>query len=76
MTEPYDMTDDVQDVALDTLADWIDGYATPVDGRPQLRFKTVALAEDGHSIDVRVETCDPFPSDPRHFRITLAVEKL
>ncbi|MGW2515009.1 hypothetical protein ACWC0A_37705 [Streptomyces scopuliridis] len=76
MAEPDDMTADVQAFALDTLADWINGYTTPTDGRPQRRFKALAVADDGRSIDVRAETCDPFPSDPRDFRITLTVEAL
>ncbi|MFF1417605.1 hypothetical protein [Streptomyces sp. NPDC058280] len=76
MAEPEGMTGDVQAFALDVLTDWIDGYTTPTEGRPQLRFRPVALAEDGRSVDVRVETCDPFPSDPRDFRIWLEVEAL
>ncbi|MFD4699793.1 hypothetical protein [Streptomyces niveus] len=70
-----DLKDDVQDFALDTLADWIDGYSTPDTG-PQLRFKAMSVAEDGRSVDVRVETCDPFPSDPKNFRIWIEVEEL
>ncbi|MFF1684481.1 MULTISPECIES: hypothetical protein [unclassified Streptomyces] len=65
---------DVQDFAVDVLADWLDGYSAGNDG-PQLRFKPVAL-EDGGSLRVQVEECDPFPSNPREFRITLTVEEL
>ncbi|MFE7399583.1 hypothetical protein [Streptomyces sp. NPDC057557] len=75
MSDPEAMTSDVQALALDTLAEWFDGYTVPEEG-PQLRFKPVAVADDGRSIDVRVETCDPFPSDSREFRIWLEVEAL
>jgi hypothetical protein len=75
MSEPAEMTAEVQAFALDTLAGWIKGYTEP-DSGPQLRFSPVAVAEDGRSIDVRVEACDPFPSDPRNFRIWIEVEAL
>lgn len=66
---------DVQSYALDVLAEWVGGYNVP-DVGPQKRFTVTAVADDGLSIDVRVETCDPIPSDPQDFRITLSVEAL
>jgi len=60
--------------AMDVLADWIDGYTTPEEG-PQLRVRPV-VTRDSTYLDVRVEECDPFPTNPRNFRISLTVEEL
>lgn len=71
-TEP---TDDVRDIALDTLAEWLPGYTYP-DSGPQQKITHMATAEDGRSIDVRMETLDSYSSDARTFRVWLEVEAL
>nr|WSW58476.1 hypothetical protein OG513_07710 [Streptomyces sp. NBC_00998] len=68
-------SDEVRDFALGTLSMWLHGYDTP-EGGPQRRYRVVAEAEDGRSLDVQVEVCDPFPSDPQVFRVWLEVEQL
>ncbi|KDQ65730.1 hypothetical protein [Streptomyces sp. NTK 937] len=75
MADPIDLTTDVQAYALGTLAEWIKGYTVPEEG-PQQKYTLRAVGEDDRSIDVQVETCDPFPSDPKVFRIWLEVEAL
>ncbi|MEV4971988.1 hypothetical protein [Streptomyces scopuliridis] len=75
MADTYDLTADVQGFALDTLAEWLPGYTYPESG-PQQKCILVAVGDDGRSIDIRVETLDPFPSDPQDFRIWLEVEAL
>ncbi|MFE5093249.1 hypothetical protein ACFRCI_23530 [Streptomyces sp. NPDC056638] len=60
--------------AMDVLADWIDGYTMPEEG-PQLRIRPVVMSDSAY-LDVRVEECDPFPANERHFRISLTVEAL
>ncbi|MFJ6636597.1 hypothetical protein ACIQMR_35315 [Streptomyces sp. NPDC091376] len=66
---------EVQDYALDVLGEWIKGYETPEEG-PQRRYRLLSFSDDGRSVDVRVETCDPLPSEPQDFRIWLEVEAL
>lgn len=75
MTTPAATDANVLDTALDTLAEWLPGYTYP-DAGPQQKITHVATAEDGRSIDVRVETLDLFPSDARTFRVWLEVEAL
>ncbi|GGY88820.1 hypothetical protein [Streptomyces nitrosporeus] len=75
MADPDDLTADVQDYALGTLAEWIKGYTVPEEG-PQQKCTLLAVAEDGRSIDIQMETCDPFPYDAKVFRIWLEVEAL
>lgn len=67
--------DEVRDFALGTLSGWLHGYDTPEAG-PQRRYRVIAEAEDGRSLDVQAETCNPFPSDPQTFRPWLEVEAL
>jgi hypothetical protein len=64
---------DVKAEAVGTLAGWLGGYSTPDEG-PQLRFRLVT-SDDNH-VYVRVEECDPFPTNPREFRVTVTVEEL
>lgn len=59
--------------AIGTLAAWIDGYSVPDEGL-QLRFRSVT-SDDDH-VYVRVEECDPLPTRPRGYRITVAVEEV
>ncbi|MFJ5103202.1 hypothetical protein [Streptomyces sp. NPDC088554] len=75
MADTYDLTADVQDAALGTLAEWLPGYTYPESG-PQQKYTLVAVADDGRSIDVQVETLGSYPSDARDFRVTLTVEAL
>lgn len=65
---------ELQAFAMDTLADWIDGYATPEEG-PQLRIRPLAMRDSAY-MDVRVEECDPFQGNDRTFRISMTVEEL
>jgi hypothetical protein len=65
----------MRDFALGTLSGWLHGYDTPEVG-PQRRYRTLSEGEEGRYIDVEVETCDPFPSDPQTFRVWLKVEEL
>ncbi|MEV5319137.1 hypothetical protein AB0K92_16030 [Streptomyces sp. NPDC052687] len=66
-------TEAVRAEAVGTLAAWINGYSVPDEG-PQLRFRLVT-ADDDH-VHVRVEECDPFPTNPREYRVTVKVEAL
>ncbi|MFJ3248348.1 hypothetical protein [Streptomyces sp. NPDC086782] len=75
MTSPETAPNDVQDIALDTLAEWLPGYTYPETGSQQ-KITHEATAEDGRYIDVRVETLDSNPSDARTFRVWLEVEAL
>jgi hypothetical protein len=61
--------------AAGTLSAWLHGYDTPEIG-PQRRYCVVAEADDGSSLDVQVETCDPHPRDPQLFRVRVEVEAL
>jgi hypothetical protein len=66
------MAADVLDLAVDTLAEWIEGYTFPEEG-PQLRVRTVLIDDD--SLIVRVEKCDERGEEPRDFDIWLRVEE-
>ncbi|MCQ6554761.1 hypothetical protein NPS70_16370 [Streptomyces sp. C10-9-1] len=66
---------EVTGYALDVLAEWVAGYDAG-EGMPQRRYTLLNIAEDLRSIDVRMETCDPFPGEPQDFRIRLEVEAL
>ncbi|KUF18844.1 hypothetical protein [Streptomyces silvensis] len=75
MTDSDGLTDEVQDMALDTLAEWLPGYTYPETG-PQQKITHEATADDGRYIDVRTETVGAYPSDARTFRVWVEVEEL
>lgn len=64
---------EIRDLAVDVLGEWIKGYTTPEEG-PQLRVTPIRF--DDHGLHVRVEECNPFPSDPVEYRISVTVEAL
>lgn len=63
---------DVLSLAVDTLAEWIEGYTFPEKG-PQLRIRTVVIDDDG--ISITTEKCDMSGDAPRSFDIWLSVEE-
>ncbi|MGW6949013.1 hypothetical protein ACWGHD_19065 [Streptomyces xanthophaeus] len=68
-----DLAADVRDYAADVLCEWMPGYDTPETG-PQRRYRVLRVSECGRYVDVQVETCDPFPADPRVVRVWLEAE--
>lgn len=63
---------DVAEMAVDTLADWLNGHFTPADG-PQLRVRIHDITDA--VITVSVEECNPFPDNERMFRIRVTAEE-
>lgn len=67
------MKERVEDAALDTLVEWMDGYWSDESG-PQLRVKPAEVGDDFAVFNV--EECDPYPGDARKFRVAVTVEEI
>ncbi|MEU7243399.1 hypothetical protein [Streptomyces sparsogenes] len=63
----------IQDIALDTIVEWMDGYFH-ADERPQIRIRPADVGTD--SAVFTVEECDPFPDNARKFCLTVTAEEI